>query len=638
MSRQEEPITETTQGDSPGASRWIVVAICILLAALVGIVFGQTLDHDFVNYDDMEYVTKNAQVSRGLSLEGIGWAFTHFHSANWHPLTWISHMIDCQLYGLNPWGHHLTNVLLHAVNAILLFLALRQLTAKLWPSAFVAALFAIHPLRVESVAWVSERKDLLSGLFFILTIMAYRRYTRSRHWSRLLLVSTVFALGLMAKPMLVTVPIILLLLDYWPLSPLPNLSLADRHHRKVLLPLILEKAPLFLLALGSSVLTILAQRQSILAVAHIPGLGRLANAAVSYLDYIQQMFWPKDLAILYPWYAERLQLWNVTLGCLLLAGVTAAVIVLRRRRYLVVGWFWYVVMLVPVIGILQVGSQSHADRYTYLPLIGLYLMLTWAAADVAARWRLLRIPAAALASAIVIVLTLTARAQTATWRNSESLWSHALAVTPDNVIAECNLGLALHANGRDGEALEHFERSLFINPRQPEVLASLGVFYLEQGRIEDSLAHLHQALDLEPRLAAAHYNLGNTYLAIGKANEAVIEYQYALEIEPDDTQSLNNLAWILATWPDAAVRNGPKAVALAERADSLSRGQNQVIAATLAATYAETGRFPDAIGAAERAERIAKAEGNQPRALFIHTQLETYKSGKPWRDDRFSGQ
>lgn len=615
----------------------VVLAVSVALAALVWIVFGQTLSHDFVNYDDMDYVTKNAQVARGLSLEGIGWAFTHFHSSNWHPVTWISHMIDCELYGLSPWGHHLTNVLFHTGNAILLFLLLSQMTEKLWPSALVAALFAIHPQRVESVAWVSERKDVLSGLFFFLTLMAYVRYARGPSRSRFILVTILFALGLMCKPMLVTLPIVLLLLDYWPLYRLPSFSLTDRKNRKLLLRLLLEKTPLFLLVLASCVLTVLAQRQSIIAAAHLSGPYRFANALVSYLDYVWQMFWPKDLAAIYPLYVERIQPWNVTLGCLFMVGVTVAVILLRGRRYLVVGWFWYLVMLIPVIGILQVGNQSHADRYTYLPLIGFYLMLIWGVTELLERWRPGRLPARALATAIIVSLMVASRAQTTTWQNSESLWNHALAVTPANIIAECNLGLALHSSGKDQEALEHFEKSVRINRHQPETLASLGVLYLEQGRIEDSLAHLQEALELEPRFADAHYDLGNTYLAIGKASEALAEYQRALELKPDDTECLNNMAWILATWPNDSIRNGLKAVMTAERADSLTRGQNQVIAATLAAAYAETGRFPEAIRAAQRAARLAAAEGNQPRALSIRAQLEIYKTGKPYRDNRFSG-
>jgi len=633
--RSKNTMSEPKPRSNANPERWIVVAISLVLVALVWIVFGQTLHHDFVNYDDLEYVTKNAQVARGLTLEGIGWAFTHFHSSNWHPLTWLSHMLDCQLYGLNPWGHHLTNVLLHTANAILLFLVLRQMTESLWPSAFVAALFAIHPLRVESVAWVSERKDVLSGLFLMLTLMAYTRYTRAPNRSRYVTVAILFALGLMAKPMLVTLPILLLLLDYWPLNRLPSLSLADRNNRKRVMRLLLEKAPLFLLVLGSCVLTVLAQRQSIMPVTRISGGERLANAALSYLDYVRQMFWPKDLAVLYPWYAERLQPLNVSLGFLLLVGVTAAVLALGRRRYLLVGWFWYVVMLLPVIGILQVGNQSHADRYTYLPLIGLYLMIAGAGADLASRWRYTRIPFAALAGVVVIALTLSARTQAATWQDSESLWIHALDATTDNIIAEGNLGLALHEKGKDREALQHFENSVRINRRQPEVLASLGAFYLERRRVEDSLSHLQEALEIEPRLEEAHYNLGNVYLALGKANEALAEYQHALEIQSDDIEPMNNMAWILATWPGSSVRNGLKAVVLAERADSLTNGQNQVIAATLAAAYAEVGRLPEATRAAERAARLAAAEHNEARVLSIRAQLETYKAGNPFRDTRF---
>ena len=442
----------------------------------------------------------------------------------------------------------------------------------------------------------------------------------------------------MSKPMLVSLPLVLLLLDYWPLHRLPGLSLANRDNRKALTRLILEKTPLFLLAMASCAVTVLAQRESIMPAAHIAWSYRLANAAVSYLDYVSHFVWPKDLAVLYPWYAGRLQPWNITLGILLVTGVTAAVIVLRRRAgHLLVGWFWYLIMLIPVIGILQVGNQSHADRYTYLPLIGLSIMITGAAVELTARWRALRVLFAALAGAIVIALTFAARNLAATWQDSETLWKHALAATTDNIIAECNLGLALHESGKDDEALQHFENSVRINRHQPEVLSSLGVFYLEQGRIEDSLAYLQEALEIEPRLQDGHYNLGNTYLAIGKANEAIAEYQRALEIEPDDTASLNNQAWILATWPDPSVRNGVKAVALAERADSLTRHRNQIIAATLAAAYAETGRFADAIRAAERALQIAAAERNEARASSIQEQLQTYKAGEPYRDNRFLG-
>ena len=614
-----------------GTARWIPVAISVFLAALVWIVFGQTWNHDFVNYDDLDYVTKNAQVSRGVTLEGIVWAFTHFHSSNWHPLTWISHMIDCQFYGLNAGGHHVTNLLIHAANAILLFFLLRRMTASLWPSAVAAALFAIHPLRVESVAWVSERKDVLSGLFFMLTLMAYARYARDPSRKRYIAVAVLFALGLMSKPMLVSVPVILLLLDYWPLNRLPGFSI------RTLWPLLKEKLPLFALSLGSCVVTLFAQQGSLQPIEHIRLPARVANTGLSYVDYLRQTIWPENLAPLYPWDPSRLQPSVITVAYVVLAGVFVAVFVWRRRRYLLTGWFWYLVMLLPVIGILHVGNQSHADRYTYLPQIGLYLMLIWGAVDLCAHWRYLRIPAVAVAGALVIALTFSARAQAAHWRDSESLWRHALAATTDNIIAEANLALALYWKGNNEEAMQHFEQSLRINRHQAAALSSLGYFYLQLGRVEDSFATLKEALEIEPRLADAHYNLANTYLAVGKADQALESYQRVLEILPDDVEALNNQAWILATWPNVSIRNGVKAVALAERADTLTRQKNQIVAATLAAAYAETTRFPEAIRAAERAMKIASAEGNEGRVLSIREQLQAYKSGNPFRDNRFLG-
>ena len=629
MNRRSKPqVRQPTEDFGNATALWLPIAISVFLAALVWIVFGQTLHGDFVDYDDLDYVTKNAQVARGLSWEGVAWAFTHFHSSNWHPLTWISHMIDCQLYGLDPWGHHLSNVLFHTANAILLFLLVRRLTGTLWPSAFVAALFGIHPLRVESVAWVSERKDVLSGLFFILALMAYGRYARGPNRSRYNAVVVFFVLGLMSKPMVVSIPLVLLLLDYWPLDRL------ELNPRGLWLR-VREKLPLIALALVSSVVTVFAQRGSIQPITHITLPERLGNAAISYLDYLRGFFWPKDLAVLYPWISARLQPMLVVFSFLVLLVGSIAAVVARRHRYLATGWFWYLLMLLPVIGIVHVGNQSHADRYTYLPQIGIYLLIAFAAVQLCAQWSFLRAPVAALAGACVIALTFSARIQASYWKDSETLWRHALAATTDNIIAEGNLALALHWKGNDPEAMEHFERSLSINRKQPEVLSSLGVFYLDLGRVEDAISVLKEALELEPKLEDGHYNLGNTYLQIGKASEALHQYRRALDIEPNDIEALNNMAWILATWPDSMVRNGTEAVTLAERADSLTNKQNHLIAATLAAAYAETGRLPEAIRAAERAFNIAIKEKNERRAAAIKAQLDTYKSGNAYRDNRY---
>jgi tetratricopeptide (TPR) repeat protein len=619
----------------PLRDRWLVLGVCICLAILTWLVFGQTLHHQFVNYDDGEYVVKNAQVARGLTLEGIVWAFTHVHSANWHPLTWISHMVDCQVYGLNPGGHHVTNVLFHAATSILLFLVLRLMTGTFWRSAFVAAVFALHPLRVESVAWVSERKDLLSGLFFMLTVWSYVRYTRAP-WSpfRYALVLLLFAMGLMCKPMLVTVPFVLILLDYWPLNRFPTLQDSRGRQLRIDRRLILEKLPFLALSLMSCLITLFAQRSSLAPVARISLPLRLGNAILSYTDYLRQMFWPKGLAVLYPWEVARLGAWSILLSGVLLAGISVVVFILRRRRYFVTGWLWYLVMLGPVIGILQVGKQARADRYTYLPQIGLYLLLTWGAVELCARWRHRRALLTSLSGVILVVLIVATRAQVAHWRDSETLWSHALASTTDNTVAEGALGDACFAKGKWQEAMTYFQNSLRIEPNQVSILSSLGVFFLELGQANESLAHLQRALELEPNFADAHFNLGNTYLQIGQVKEALSHYDRALGIAPDDTQALNNMSWTLATWPDAQIRDGAKAVELAERADALTRNTSPIISATLAAAYAEAGRFGEAQATAQRALELASAEGNTARADSIRAQIQFYQTGAAFRDRR----
>jgi hypothetical protein len=635
--RATVPAAAVTPRSLPN-DRWRLLGVCVFLVVAVWVIYGQTLHHDFVNYDDEDYVSQNAQVSRGLTLEGIVWAFTHMHSANWHPLTWISHMVDCQLYGLNPGGHHFTNLLLHAANAILLFFLLRQMTGSFWRSAFVAALFAVHPLRVESVAWVSERKDVLSCLFFLLTLMAYVRYTRAPDRTRYLLVLLLSACGLMAKPMLVSLPLVLLLLDYWPLQRLPSLSLASAENRKILARLVLEKWPLFLFVVASSLLTIIAQRGAMQPIWRVGYAARLGNTALSYVDYIRQMFWPTNLAVMYPWYEARLQPSRIALSAAVLAIISLAVVLLYRRRYLLTGWLWYLIMLVPVIGLLHVGNQSSADRYTYLPLIGLFVAVTWGVAELTARLPFRAVLLSSVGLLALVALTFAARIQVTYWRDGETLWSHALAATTQNIIAEGNLGDALYRfKGKPAEAWVHLEKSLQINRHQPQLLSSVGVFYLESGQVEKARAHLEEALAMEPNFADAHYNLGNLYLQIGQAQEALNHYQRALETKPDDIQALNNRAWILATWPNSSIRNGPKAVELAEHADSLTSRKNQVIAATLAAAYAETDRFPEAVRAAERAMQIAGSEGREARVLSIREQLETYKTGNAFRDNRFLG-
>jgi tetratricopeptide (TPR) repeat protein len=624
--------TVQSKGEPAGRKdRWPVFGICIFLGAITWLVFGQTLRHDFVNVDDTEYVLKNVEVARGLTIEGAVWAFTHFHASNWHPLTWISHMLDCQLFGLSPGGHHLTNVLLHMATAISLFLVLRQMTAALWRSAFVAAVFAIHPLRVESVAWVAERKDVLSGLFFVLTIGAYVRYARHPSRTGYAAVTVLFALGLMCKPMLVTLPFVLLLLDYWPLNRAGN-----RNFPQVLRGLFLEKLPLFVLAAASCLVTLFAQKGVIQPFASISFPFRAANAFISYAAYLRQLFWPSNLAALYPFPSGGIALPGI-LSLILLAVISLGVFILRRRYpYLVTGWLWYLIMLGPVIGILQVGIQARADRYTYLPQIGLYVLLTWAVADLCARWRYTRLVPGILASIFLPALAFTARLQASYWQDSQSLWSHAIACTADNAAAQTNLGQAYYEKRTMDKAIAHYERALQIDPNQVLAHSALGLALLDSGRPDESVTHLRKALEINPNFADAHYNLGNTFLRMGRANEAIAQYYQTLAINPHDIEALNNTAWILATWPEGTIRDGAKAIELAERADSFTHGESPVISATLAACYAEAGRPAEAVKTAERALQLATALGNAARADSIRAQIALYQSGAAFRDRRYA--
>jgi hypothetical protein len=456
--------------------RWRVSGVCIFLAVIIWMVFGQTLGHEFVNYDDDLYVYENPVVQKGLTWEGFRWALTYGGIGHWHPLTWLSHMLDCQLYGLNAGGHHLTNLLLHGAATILLFLVLRRMTGTLWRSAFVAAVFAIHPLRVESVAWVAERKDVLSGLFFMLTLWAYVRYVQrqsrvegrgsnaqatpalgSRLWTfDYYLVLLFFALGLLSKNMLVTLPFVLLLLDYWPLNRLAGFSPG------VLLRRVAEKIPLFVLTIGSCMATALVPE--IRSADTLPFGLRMENALVSYVIYLWQMIHPSGLACLYPNPASYLPLWQVAGALGLLLAISGAVWAFRQKHpWLVVGWLWYLGMMVPVIGIVQISHYAHADRYTYLPQIGLYLLLTWAAADLCAGWRHRRVVLGGGSAIILMALIFCAHTQSSYWRNSESLWTHALTCTSDNYIAHNNLGNALLEKGEVDEAMAQYQKALEIN-------------------------------------------------------------------------------------------------------------------------------------------------------------------------------
>src|SRR6266446_10366526 len=458
-------------GRRQAPSRAQVVLVYLFLTAITWLVFGQTVRHDFVNFDDHVYVYDNPLVTGGLTIHGIVGAFTHPHGRNWHPLTTISHMLDCQLYGLNAGGHHFTNLALHTIAVLLLFRVLRVTTGALWPSAFVAALFAIHPLHVESVAWISERKDVLSAVFFMLTLAAYVRYVHTLSLGRYLLVLLVFALGLMSKPILVSVPFLFLLLDYWPLKRFaPAAPNKLRHQRTTqahasIRTILLEKIPLLLLSFASCAATVLAQRHFIDPIGHLSLMERVGNAFLATIVYLRQLVWPSGLSVFYPHPRHTLSIVQVSVAALFLAVISAAAVMYRRKYpFFFTGWFCFLGMLVPVSGIIQVGEQSHADRYTYLPQIGLYILGTWFLADTLCWWRHRRIILSAAMASTVVILMCSAWKQTNYWHDGRTLWTHALAVNPQNDTAYISLcDLDLRENRLD-DAIFHARRAVEIRP------------------------------------------------------------------------------------------------------------------------------------------------------------------------------
>jgi len=618
--------------------RWLRLGICISLAVLTWVVFGQLLQYDFINYDDPRYVYENTNITNGLTIGGIAWAFTHIHSMNWHPLTTISHMLDCQLYGLKPGAHHFTNVLLHSIVAILLLLVLQRMTGgpsgigSIWRSAFVAAVFAIHPLRVESVAWIAERKDVLSGVFFMLTLLTYFRYVRVRSIGHYLTVLFMFALGLMCKPMLVTLPFVLLVLDYWPLGRIRGQK-SDVSGHENLVMLVVEKIPLVGLSAISSVVTFLAQRGAVGWTEQLPVLARINNAVVTYAAYMWQMLWPVKLAVFYPHPESRLPLWEIILCLLLLIGITAAAVVLRKSRpYFITGWLWYLGMLVPVIGLVQVGWQGRADRYTYLPQIGLYIAITWGIADVTAAWRWQREILTAGTAIVVGLLSWRASVQASYWRDSETLFTHALAVTSNNDVAENNLGIVFLQKGNLDEAISLLQAAVDLRPENSPAHENLAKALLQKGQVTDALVHYRRLLELQPDNIEVHNIVGTVLIQQGQAREAVEEWQKVLAIQPDNGNAMSNLAWVFATSPDDSLRDGAKAVQLAEQAMRISGGRIPIIFRTLAAAYAENGRFSEAIQTAQRGIELANSRGNSGLATELQSNIVLYQERQPLRD------
>jgi tetratricopeptide (TPR) repeat protein len=531
----------------------LLIYLTLILATFA--VYAQVINFDFVNYDDALYTTENLNVRQGLTTQGLQWALTSRLTGNWHPLTWVSHMLDCQLFGLDSGWHHLHNVLLHALAAVMLCIFLQRATGTRWRSALAALLFALHPLHVESVAWVAERKDVLSACFWFLTLWLYVRYTERPGTGRYLAVVLGFCLGLMAKPMVVTLPLVLLLLDYWPLA---------RFGRKA----IWEKLPLLGLSGAASAIAYLAQKYAGAvndAVKALPLEARLANATHSYSLYILKTLWPARLAVFYPYPRDFAFLPLLAEG-FVLAAVTAGVIVLRRRApYLLMGWGWFVVTLVPVIGLVQVGGQAHADRYMYIPMVGLLVMMIWGAAEVLEKLRAKRL-AIPLAAAACLASAVLCWIQVRYWRDSETLFRHALAVTNDNSVANHNLGSYLMASpGRLSEALPYLENAVRINPDSAPAQTDLGSALGMMGRLPDAIAQLQIAVQLAPDAPRPHISLGTALAYAGRLPEAAAEFESALRIDPNDAAVQSNLGLALSGIPGRL----PDALRHLEEADRL---------------------------------------------------------------------
>ncbi len=574
----------------------LVFGLCLLLIAGVAAAYVQVAGFDFVDYDDPFYVTRNPQVLAGLTWDGVKWAFTTMHAGNWIPLVWLSLMADRSILGTGAGGFHLVNVALHIANTILLFWVLKRYSKSLWPSFLVAALFGLHPLHVESVAWVTERKDVLSALFWMLTMLAYARYVERPTAWRYVTVCTTFALGLMAKSMLVTLPLVLLLMDYWPLR---RLLPEDAGKGVSIGRLIREKIPLLGLSALTCVVTVIAQKYAgaVSKIDVIPFGRRVGNALVSYSDYILKMFWPVDLAVYYPHPIKSLAGWKVAAALAVLLTITIVVILLRRRRYLFVGWLWYLVTLVPVIGLVQVGSQAMADRYTYIPLTGIFIMLAWLAGDIAAQRRLRQAIAGVAGSAILGVLGIMTFVQAGYWRDTLSLFKHCAAVTPDNVVAReylgigfarkgdaeaalrefkealrfepndvrtfYNIGNMLALLGRTDEAIEYYNRVLAVKPGDPDTCIALASARAIKGEMELALEAYRQGLKYNPQNTVLRGEFALTLLKLNRVDEGITQLEQLATIKTDSTTYCNlGIAWAQKGQFDRAEEYYKKAIGL----------------------------------------------------------------------------
>jgi len=676
--------------NSPKNSQHFWIYLILTLATLT--VYWQVNHFEFTNYDDDEYVTKNKHIITGLTLENVKWVFTSQHGGNWHPLTGLSHILDSQFFGRNAGLHHIVNVLFHIANTLLLFTVLKQMTGKVGKSAFVAALFALHPLHTESVAWVSERKDVLSTFFWCLAIISYCHYVKIPCLSRYFLTLILFVCALMSKPMVVTLPFVLLLLDYWPL---------ERLELKNLRKLVVEKIPFFILTAVSSIVTFLVQRSAgaVRKIDVIPLISRIENAFISYVKYIGKMIWPENLAVFYPHPESRLQTWPAVGAAVLIVGIAVFVVILGRRyKYLFTGWFWYLGTLVPVIGLVQAGDQAMADRYTYVPLIGLFIIVAWGTDDLLSSWRHRKIILRVSSIAVLAVLSVCTYFQVSYWRNSITLLEHALRVTKDNYVAHYYLTGPMEEAGKPIKAIEHFKETLRIKPNEPIVHKNMAMALARMGNLTEAVEHLNTALKLDPNFAEAysglgyvlnrqgrfseaeerfvqalsrksnnpstHANFAYTLVNLGRYDEAVSHLKIAVQLEPDSADNYHylasaltlagcideaitnyyktlslvpnqlkpmiDLAWLLATHRESKYYYPQEAVRLAEKACKLVKSPDADLLDALAVAYAASGRFQQAINTAQAALRLAESSNQTQKAEEIRNRLNLYKESKPY--------
>jgi len=652
--------------------------VSLFLVVIILATYWQLPSHELLPFDDYGYITKNTHVHEGITWKNIVWTFSSTDFGYWHPLTWMSHMLAFQVFGLKFGMHHLINLFLHISNTLLLFFVLKRMTGALWQSAFVAAVFALHPLNVESVAWVSERKNVLSTFFWMLTILTYVRYTERPGFYRYMLILFVFVLGLMSKPMLVTLPFVLLLLDYWPLCRF-NLQSCRGHqevHKSIhtdsrqslVLRLVLEKIPLFILSFTCIYLSALSiQRfKIVISMASVPMKLRIANALVSYVRYIKKMIWPQNLAVYYP-YPHTLPAWQVIGAFLLLVIVTFyAFRWVRLKPYFTVGWLWYIGTLFPVIGLVQAGLwPAMADRFAYVPLIGIFICIAWGVPDFVGRWRYRKAGFIAVSTALVPIFMVMTWLQLRHWQNGVTLFTHNVRVTHNNSLAHKELGNALEQQGNLDKAILHYSKALKINPNNAEAHNNLGYILarqkhykeaidhykaalrikpnyteahnnfgtalLHQGNEKEAIVHYNEALKYNPNYAGTYYNLGKIYINQNKIEIGIQFYKKALKLNPEMTQVLYNLSWLLASHEDEKYRNGKEALDLAKELCKITQNSQPLALDALAAAYAETGRFNEAVFTVRRALEMALKFGPNELISGLTKRLRLYQDKRPYR-------